>query len=57
MMLLDCHILYILDSGNNRIVKYDLVNKISTECLISDNGNNIELGKAAGLYGGGFHAF
>ena len=44
------YILYILDSGNNRIVKYDLNNKISTECVISNSGNNVELGKATGLY-------
>lgn len=42
--------LYILDSGNNRIVRYNLVDELSVECAITNNGNEIELNKATGLY-------
>ncbi|MBR7132005.1 MAG: hypothetical protein IKD04_00575 [Clostridia bacterium] len=43
-------ILYILDSGNNRIVKYGLTDKAVSEYLVSDNGNSVELNKATGIY-------
>lgn len=43
-------ILYVLDSGNNRIVKYDLVEKNAFEFIITDKGNEIDLSKATGMY-------
>lgn len=43
-------ILYVLDSGNNRIVKYNLDKKKSAICIVTDNSNEIDLNKATGLY-------
>lgn len=43
-------VLYILDSGNNRIVAYNLEEKISSVFLITDAGNEVQLNKATGLY-------
>lgn len=43
-------ILYVLDSGNNRIVIYDLISGAASDCSIYNDGNQIELKKATGLY-------
>ncbi len=43
-------ILYILDSGNNRVVTYNLADKSSAELLVTNNGNEVDLNKATGIY-------
>ena len=42
--------LYILDSGNNRLISYDLATKTAKELLITENQAEIKLEKATGIY-------
>ena len=42
--------LYVLDTGNDRIVKHNLKSGISSEVFISEDGKNISLVKTSGIY-------
>lgn len=42
--------LYILDSGNNRIVVYDISADSANEISVKNGGGTVELKKAAGIY-------
>ncbi len=44
------NMLYVLDSGNDRIVKYDLCNQTTTEIFVINGDKTVSLGKATGLY-------
>lgn len=43
-------VLYVLDSGNNRIVKQDLTTDTASEIFFTDGGAEVSLAKAAGIY-------
>lgn len=42
--------LYILDSGNSRIVSYNILSDTASETLIKNGGDMVELKKATGIY-------
>ncbi len=42
--------LYVLDAGNDRIIKHNLNSGISSEVFISEGGKNISLVKTSGIY-------
>lgn len=42
--------LYILDSGNSRIVSFNILSDTASETLIKNGGDTVELKKATGIY-------